>query len=67
MKKFQKYNMQQNIQHKNSTNTQHTNSTNTIPKITNPKYKQENMKMLQVINISYTRHLSYTWEVRQKR
>ena len=60
--KFQKYNMQHNTQHKNRTNTQHRNSTNTIPKITNPKYKQENMKILQVINISYTRHFLHTWE-----
>jgi len=59
--------MQHNSQHKNSTNTQHRNSTNTIPKITIPKYKQENMKMLQVINISYTRHFYYMQEGKQKR
>jgi len=41
-------------------NTQHRNSKNAIPKITNPKYKQENMKILKVINISYTRQFYYT-------
>ena len=52
--------MQHNKQHKNRTNTQHRNSTNTIPKIKNPKYTQENMKILQVVNSSYTRHFLHT-------
>jgi hypothetical protein len=41
-----------NTQHKRNTNTQHRNSTNTIPKILQAKHKQDNKKMLQVINIS---------------
>jgi len=36
-------------------NTQHRNSKNTIPKRINVQYKLENMKMLQVINLSYKR------------
>ena len=61
--KFQKYNKEHNTQHKNSTNTQHRSSTNIISKRIIVKCKQENLKMLRILNICYKRNSYYTWEI----